>query len=238
MNLTFDNLAELDDFLVWVRDTGAHLGGGTTRLVGTTEETDPPPPKWDHPTLDASGATFDTPQQPLSANHVSLDDKAPDGCETRVSEPPAQAAEPTKRKRRTKAEIEADEKAAERAAAEAEARHVDIARVAHADGSVTTTSVGLPPDVNPSGVTGAPAGANPFEQPAATAAADTPAADDGETVVTPFQHLTRAREFIAKHGMPKYNETFTKAELDANVMGYSAYQRALHMSAMDELDKA
>ena len=30
--------------------------------------------------------------------------------------------------------------------------HIDIARVVHGDGSVTTTSIGLPPDVNPSEV--------------------------------------------------------------------------------------
>lgn len=134
------------------------------------------------------------------------------------------ATEPTKRKRRTRAEIEADAATAASAAG-ADPKVAADASDKAAEGPTT------------------PSGAKPFEQaaqpatdPAGTAPED--AAADAETVVTPFQHLTRAREFIAKHGMPKYNESFTKAGLDANVMGYSAYQRAVHMTALDALEAA
>lgn len=231
MNLTFDSIGELNQFINWATHFGredytpepavAGVSGGSGDVCAAGAGA----LKWEHPTTDTTGVAFDTPPSVVTT-------PAETGSDPVTEQATANAAEPApRRKRRAKAEIEADNKTAG-------AGHVDVARVVHEDGSVTTTSIGLPPDVNPSEVTPAPTGTNPFEQPAATAAADTPAADDGDTVVTPFQHLTRAREFIAKHGMPKYNETFTKAALDANVMGYSAYQRALHMSAMDELDKA
>jgi len=132
--------------------------------------------------------------------------------------------EPAKRKRRTKAEIEADETAA------AEAAAAELAKAQQTG------------QVQPESGTTSPTGANPFDQPSTLqdVGAEGQAATDASSesdVVTPFQHLTRAREFIAKHGMPKYNESFAKAGLDANVMGYTAYQRGVHMSALDELEK-
>lgn len=137
---------------------------------------------------------------------------------------PSVNPEPVKRKRRTKAEIEADDKAA----AETAAAVFNSKEPAEASETLAGAST-------------APEGANPFA--AAEPAAETPATPAGDveaadTTVTPFQHLTRAREFIAKHGMPKYNESFAKAGLDANVMGYSAYQRALHMDALAALEAA
>lgn len=221
MNLSFDSIDDLNHFLHWAdKYRAVDLTANRTRdLIGPAAAAVDDGPL---PTIDASAGM----PPPVTGD--------PSGAALQP------AAEPTKRKRRTKAEIEADEKAAaDAAAAEAEAHHVDTARVVHADGSVTTTSVGLPPDVNPSDVTGAPAGANPFEQVATAPASEPAAADTGSEsdVVTPFQHLTRAREFIAKHSMSKYNESFAKAGLDANVMGYTAYQRAVHMAALDELEK-
>lgn len=200
--------------------------GGTGGGMGTGEAPRMPPPV----TGDPSGACL-VPET-LQPGTQGVDNA------------PAATAEPPKRKRRTKAEIEADEKAA---AAATQVGSVDIARVMNADGTVTTTSVGLPPDVKPEEVMTKPEGANPFAQgehvhtgvqTAGETQNDEGTAEAGEpAVVTPFQHLTRAREFIAKHGMPKYNETFAKAGLDANVMAYTAYQRGVHMAIMDELDK-
>lgn len=236
MNLTFDNLQELDDFLIWVRDTGKELTAPRESINSTrstTYTTRAPGAATTIGTLvglagagasGSAGVAFDTPPDTRMPPPVTGD---PSGAALE----PADGPEPAKRKRRTKAEIEAaaaaearaDEAAALAAAAELTAYHTDKGPVVSGEAQ--------------------PGGANPFEQVAtagdgaATGEGDEKAGNEPE-VVTPFQHLTRAREFIAKHGMPKYNESFAKAGLDANVMGYSAYQRGLHMDALDALEKA
>lgn len=242
MNLSFDSISDLEEFLRWAdlyRAPGAPEPDAAPRndLVadGMAEASDP------LPTIDTSGVAFDTPQQPLQGQHASLGDKPSTDGAAAGSTPvqPEQTAEPTRRKRRTKAEIEADEKAA------AAARDAVAQTSAAGAGEKAAGPAVQPEGANPFAQTAAPAGGPetaPVEQVPATGsdpvASDAATGEDGETVVTPFQHLTRAREFIAKHGMPKYNETFAKAGVDVNVMGYSAYQRSLHMAAMDELDKA
>lgn len=223
MKLEFDSIDDLKHFLNWaetfhgkpttvINVTGA--GGGSGGVAGSLSAPLVGAEQW--PKIDATGVAFDAPVSPESG------EATPPAGDTK----PADSPEPTKRKRRTKAEIEADEAAAVAAkAAQAAGGSVDVARVAHADGTVTTRSVGLQ-DVGAEGAETL----NGDKKPE-------PADEAGESVVTPFQHLTRAREFIAKHGMPKYNESFTKAGLDANVMAYSAFQRALHLTALDELEK-
>jgi len=211
MNLSFDSIADLNEFLRW-----AEKYGGQDRAA---------PPAVTN--IAVTGLAF-----PQLDDVTSLDTgtSASDG-DTRVPPPvtgdPSGAVlqpvtEPAKRKRRTKAEIEADETAAAAAAG------ADL-KAASAAGAAEPASGETPP-----------AGVNPFEQVVTAPAGESAAADTGgeSDVVTPYQHLTRAREFIAKHGMPKYNESFAKAGLDANVMGYTAYQRGVHMSALDELEKA
>lgn len=242
MKLEFDSVEDLNDFLRWATlypapGVAPASAGGSVSLT--------------FPEIDAPAAEL--PAFGLPAD-VAFDTPPTGDAQAPANMPPA---EPQKRKRRTKAEIEADEKAAKGArtgeippqgpapAATNAGGSVDVARVVNADGTVTTTSVGLPPDVKPEEVTARPQGANPFAQsevvdntvstPEVVAGGE---GDPAEAVVTPFQHLTRARDFIAKHGMPKYNETFAKAGLDANVMAYSAYQRGVHMATMDEFDKA
>lgn len=208
MKLEFDSIQELDAFLSWADNYSAganvtlRVPSADVRKMFALDVETPDVASLADPQGDVA---FDTPQQPLQADHVSLNDKVPET-----------SPEPARRKRRTKAEIEADDKAAAEAAA-AKAQET------------------------PADASTAPEGANPFA--AVETAAETPTTpaaepDAADTTVTPFQHLTRAREFIAKHGMPKYNESFAKAGLDANVMGYSAYQRALHMDALAALEAA
>lgn len=225
MKLEFNDLAELDSFLSWAnrygtrRDTFTAGDGSAPDLEARDMRVGP---YADGPLAQALDAhAFDTPPA------TNLTDKvwpAGDGItdDTAVVQPVTAEGKPA-RKRRTKAEIEA--------AAAAEARPEEAAALAAA----------VQQDKAAEGQT-QPEGTNPFEQAAAPAADPAAPADDVPNaepdVVTPFQHLTRGREFIAKHGMPKYLETFTKAGTDPNVMGYSAYQRGLHMAAMDELDKA
>jgi len=215
MKLEFSSAEELTDFLYVMQAFFVPVAPEATPGVSLT-----------FPVLDAQ-----RPLQPTAAlvagGEVAFD--TPPTGDTKGADSAPVAAEPQKRKRRTKAEIEADE---QRIAADAHARKIaDENREAH--GAEVAAAVAQPQ------------GANPFAQPEVVDnTVSTPEVvaggegDPAETVVTPFQHLTRAREFIAKHGMPKYNETFAKAGLDPNVMGYTAYQRGVHMATMDELDKA
>jgi hypothetical protein len=228
MNLSFDNLDELDRFLRWAdlyrspsksepatAQEAAAIGRSLQKLIGAAAET----------AQCASAAVDGDPFPTIDAASLPARSAAEIEAEGRRQFAAAQqVAEPAKRKRRTKAEIEADEKAA------ADAAGADLKAASDAGAA------------EPAASEAPPAGANPFDQPSTLqdvgAAGPAAGAEGGESdVVTPFQHLTRAREFIAKHGMPKYNESFAKAGLDANVMGYTAYQRGVHMAALDELEK-
>lgn len=238
MNLTFNSIHELDEFLRWAdlyRMAGAQepVVPGVSGSAGIDSL---------GARLEAAGGTFtagDGSPSDLEARDMQMGPYDPALVPPAANAALPPAAKPARRKRRTAAEIEADEQriaadvTAAKVADDNRAEHGAEAAAAYAQTSET-----------------APTGANPFEQPVAggadapaTPAETAPAADvstesDAEEVVTPFQHITRAKAFIAKHGMPKYNETFAKASLDPNVMAYTAYQRALHMTAMDELDKA
>lgn len=217
MQLSFDSISELDEFLGWAEQYRGHIltepatAFAACALVPGVNALAPSAGDSPEPTCVSGSVGFDTPP--------TGDAKSAD------------AAEPAKRKRRTKAEIEADAKETADALAAKDRNDVAAGLVEQPEGAQ---------------------GANPFDQPAnsAEAPAEGPETlngdkkpaptdeDGGETVATPFQHLTRAREFIAKHGMPKYNESFAKAGLDPNVMGYTAYQRGLHMEALTALEQA
>lgn len=240
MNLSFDSIDDLNEFLNWA---SIYSGAARRPLAGVSGSGS------------VGDVAFGTPQRPLQAAHVSLgaglDNETrvyTDG--TTVTGPgplpdlsPAQqgeskGAEPAKRGRRTKAEIAADAKRIADSLAANEAADANRAENFEEAGKAMQKAAEG---------TQTPTGANPFEVSApdhphpgneTDKPAEEPNAEPDESVVTPFQHLTRAREFIAKHGMPKYNESFTKAGLDANVMAYSAFQRALHLTALDELEKA
>lgn len=51
-----------------------------------------------------------------------------------------------------------------------------------------------------------------------------------------IEHLNAARNFIAKHGMPKYNESFSLCGLSPNVLQFSPQDCALHAAALEWLD--
>ena len=213
MKLEFDSVEDLAYFLDWA---DKYRNAGALGMIGVAVDT----------AYCASAAVDDGPLPTIDAAALPARSAEEIEAEGRrqfaaVLQP---TAEPAKRKRRTKAEIEADETAA------AEAAAAELAKAQQTG------------QVQPESGTTSPTGANPFDQPSTLqdVGAEGQAATDASSesdVVTPFQHLTRAREFIAKHGMPKYNESFAKAGLDANVMGYTAYQRGVHMSALGELEK-
>lgn len=238
MKLEFDSVSDLQDFLDWSLRYGAawaSLQRGPSTAAPAAAPLEP------YPTIDTSGVAFDTPPAALTATPPDAGcDPATEAAKEQAGKVPEQASEPTKRKRRTKAEIEADEK---RIAVDALARQVaDGNRKEFAEEVAVAYAKGDEKAAEPAAQ---PEGTNPFEQAATPAAeAASPAADPAdpvageESIVTPFQHLTRAREFIGKHGMPKYNESFAKAGLDPNVMAYTGYQRALHIDALDALEAA
>lgn len=226
MKLEFDSVSDLQQFLNWAYRfasfSAPSAGSRTAATASCTEERPCTPCYLDQgvcadddgplPTIDTSGVAFDTPQAALEKVSAELPpEKEPAG------KVPEQTAEPAKRKRRTRAEIEA-------------AETVGI-----------TEEKAAEPAAQPEGPAFDDKGLNPFDRAAeaASPAAEPAGAEATEdTVVTPFQHLTRAREFIGKHGMPKYNESFAKAGLDPNVMAYTGYQRALHIDALDALEAA
>lgn len=240
MNLQFESIQELEDFLLFAARIGSAAAAADN------------PPR-DYPTAPAAAAAQDEDGAPLAVRS---------------------GTEASKRKRRTKSEMEAaraaevpvpdaDHTPEQRAAALEAAIYVEIGETTHADGSVTTTSVGLPPDVLPSEVT-APAG-NPFAAaPSMQAVLDAPnqgaatlaglaAIQNTDTApvldvharaaailadsaqVESIAHLRACQSFIQQHGMPKYNESFRDG-LNANIATYQPEQRALHLAILESLD--
>lgn len=194
MQLTFDNLNELRNFIEWaghvhLRDVAALQVQRDTANTGDVAFDTPP-----------AGPTLITRAEGDELNAAAVASLA--GGEALQ---PANTDGPVKRTQRTKAEIEAARK-------------------------VLHDKAGLP------------SGTNPFEQQEHAADTEGPTtSDEGtaerlDTIVTPFQHLTRAREFIGKHGMPKYSESFTAAGLDPHVERYTAEQRIAHIAALDALE--
>lgn len=253
MNLQFDSIGELEEFLMFT----AHIGRAfaTAPIDQMALSANVPQEMRDALTEEQAakiGAGNETDAVPVAAGAASVTDtQGEDGA---LLADGGASAEAPKRKRRTKAEIEA-----ERAAAS----YIEVAKTTHADGSVTTTSVGLPPDVSPNEVT-TPSG-NPFAvAPAMQAVLDAPnqgaatlagmaATQNVSTApvldvraraaailadpaqVESIAHLRACQGFIQKHGMPKYNESFREG-LNANIAVYQPDQRALHLAILESLD--
>ena len=117
-----------------------------------------------------------------------------------------------KRKRRTKAEIAADEAAA-KAVLQAEAERES--------GVVFNNPLdNLKPEPEPNGLT-------PSPEIVALAATI-----DGTDKMA---HMNEGRDFIAKHGFPKYNETFALADVSTNIAAHTPEQAAMHRAAMQWL---
>jgi hypothetical protein len=196
INLSFNTLAELQEFAAWAHSRG-ELGAVTIARDIRGADTRP---------VTAEGAVIPTgepqdAQEPASAG---------------AGEPPSPdpAPEPApKRKRRTKAEIAADEAAAE---------------AGNEPGA--TDATGDEPDAP------APQEDGPTDEPPIT---DTPAelvalagTIDGADKLA---HMNEGRDFISKHGFPKYNETFALADVPANIAAHTPEQAALHRAAMQWL---
>lgn len=259
MNLQFDSIRELEEFLMFT----AHIG----RAFATAPSAAP----MDQATVSRNGASSEpvanlsagdpagneTDAAPAAADAASATDtQGEDGALLADGAAPAEAP---RRKRRTKAEIEA-----ERAAAAGEVPNVPAAG---------PTEMSVQPSVSESlsssetatgSVPVAPAG-NPFAvAPAMQAVLDAPnqgaatlagmaATQNVSTApvldvraraaailadparVESIAHLRACQGFIQKHGMPKYNESFRDG-LNANIAVYQPDQRALHLAILESLD--
>lgn len=235
MKLEFYDLNELDAFLAW-----AGRGRiGSAIVIGA----DPKPMTGE--VLGSVGTTGELhgfagrmpmengPDRLLTSGEVNAPVTGEPGPEM------ASAPAPAARKRRTKAEIEAENTAkAGQAAAqpqltaqEAIAQALASAAAGNAPGALTAESVqaatipDMPEALSPTDPKLLP---HEFIQQRA--------AEIGELAA--IEHLNAARNFIAKHGMPKYNESFQLCGLHANVMAFAPAECATHAAALEWLDKA
>lgn len=175
---------------------------------------------------------YDT--RPVTAEGAVIPDEAPATSTQEDSQEPTNAAageasspapvakEAPKRKRRTKAQIAADEAAAKLAAEVPEHPADPLAN--------------LQPETEPT---------DEFGQPLARAesAGDEPPVIEPEIAALAgtidgadkLAHMNEGREFISKHGFPKYNETFALVDVPSNIAGHTPEQAALHRAAMQWL---
>lgn len=203
MQLTFESLDELQTFVAWVNGACA------------------PAPV----TVDcASDFPAIAPQHLMTIESTGAQNAAarPSPEETEVD-----AAEVSpKRKRRTKAEMEA-------------ARAAETANPTRAEDS-------LPSEIS---TRGSEAGneSSALESVASASAARTEVVDKDDSAefiktrlterpeISQVEHLNLARTFIGKHGVEKYNASFPLAGLTPNVMSYSPADCATHAAALDFL---
>lgn len=238
MKLEFDNIGELEQFLMF----SAHVGRAFQPMPPVEpEETGAGNAQHDH----AQGGDRD----------VSNSDRAlADGSEYLQAAEEATATAATdkpKRTRRTKAEIEAERAGNAQsndnsALAEAQAEAAGVADAApspqgnpFAGGNVAPAMQAILDAPNQVSALAAAATAVQNAETAPGVAVDVMAraleigAD--ASAVESIAHLRACQGFIQKHGMPKYNESFTHG-LSPNIAAYQPEQRALHLAVLESLD--
>lgn len=233
MNLQFDSISELEQFLMFSAHIGKAFAVAPREAAATqpVQHVDPAADFYVAPTVE----TEMTPGQ--SVAHFEAQTAI---NEAHVAATVSANAEIAKRKRRTKAEMEAA-RAKEASAANAEA--------APAGGSATTSAAAASVQLTP-------AGDNPFavaspatqaileapNQSAATLAGmaamqSNPPSDEqpaAPRVIESIEHLRACQAFIQAHGMTKYNESF-KDGLNANIAAYTPEQRAQHIAILEQI---
>lgn len=228
MNLQFDNLNELEQFLMF----SAHIGrafmpapAGNSPInegVADVQETV------------TNNGTSTAPNVNLSSGEQAGQDAGAGSVGAEPAETEVNGQGKEKRKRRTKAEIEAERVQAELAAGAAGAQPDTF-------GTVPATGADF-------------AGANPFaqaspatqaileapNQSAATLAgiaamqSNPPTNEAPAPEIASIDHLRACQSFIQAHGMTKYNESF-KDGLHVNIVNYTPEQRAQHVAILNEL---
>jgi len=239
MNLQFDSIKELEQFLMF----SAHIGRAfavapqdvaqaalSTAFPAELRETAPP-----------VSNKFVAPGCEQFAETTATTAQGEDGPLM------ADGGTPAKRKRRTKAEIEADR------AAEAMG---EVSNAPAAGQTVTSVAPSVSASPSNSAVATGSNNANPFavaspttqaileapDQSAATLAGmaamqTNPPVDEHPTaprIVESIEHLRACQSFIQAHGMARYNESFRDG-LNANITTYTPEQRAQHVAILEAL---
>jgi len=224
INLTFDNLGELHEFVCdyALRELAVTNINTDTRLVPDTR-----PVTAEGAIILKDGEDVSEAEYTAAMEAIRGDEGPQEAASAATGEPistaPVVEAAP-KRKRRTKAEIEA-----ERLAAEAPVLNAG-AIIDKGDGTAVFAD----------GKGGEISGASPLDNLKAEPAAGEVSPEivalagtlDGADKLA---HMNEGREFIAKHGFPKYNETFALADVPANIAAHTPEQAALHRAAMQWL---
>jgi uncharacterized protein YciI len=217
LHLTFESVRDLREFLDFAYETG--------RLVAAGREAPAPTSEDDNESV-CQGVGTEVSAEESIANHEAQNAANAAFIAANVAENAAVA----KRKRRTKAEIAADE-----AAAAVVNEAIEPTSDAPADNGNPFEQVG---SENVQAILNAPDQKSAIAAGIAATSSGTtdelPARDDA-AAMDAITHLNRCREFIASQGMPKYNESFTVAGLQPNVMAYSDADRAHHAAALDHL---
>lgn len=231
MKLEFDSIGELEQFLMFSAHIGKAFAPAPSHLAEDSRK--------DKATVSGNGASAESAS--LSSAGDPADAVADSSVPAEESATTAVIDKPA-RKRRTKAEMEAER------TAERPEMHVSSPRPP----IVELHSEPLAPQGNPFAI--APAMQAILDAPNQQAAAlASMAALQAEITSTPtvheralqiltepariesIAHLRACQGFIQKHGMPKYNESFTEG-LNANIAIYSPEQRALHLAVLESLD--
>lgn len=232
INVTFDSISELDEFI-------ARMGAPSALISGT-------------PAPHTAPIVLDTFPDAIPPDEALTPAQVIEEHEPAVEEKP-------QRKRRTKAEMEAI-RAAESAEPETTPAAVQETPAAAApivnEGNPFAAGAPAANAAIQAALAGAPAGqtlaalaeVSVQEQPVVVAKSVKPT--DPEHIKTwlhdtavgnigPLDmgsHMARAKAFIAKNGNAKYNESFVVAGLDPNIMVYSDEQRSLHAAALEFVD--
>lgn len=270
MHISFDSIDELDAFLNW---SGRGHDPQLLRTIGMPTALSAP---YAPNSIDGRPAGALVPEYaPIAPDEAKTPEQAAQGVNNDSPTELHIPAEPEKRKRRTKAEIQAERDEQERAnglqqasipaqsGTEPGAAHPEQPANAAVQAALTGTTAqaaaalaNVPLDDNPfatlpldAAATVTPVVADPVEPQASVVPAagkPTDAADIRTWIehtaegrhknITVTEHIKAGRNFIAKCGMQKYNESFPLVGLDSNIMAYTDDDRALHAAALDFLD--
>ena len=235
MNLQFESLEELRDFLTFIDERRKAEAGYPIE----------PRKNYDYATapLDAASnrdswivdraeqivrTTFgETPAELAPLGAESAEDDAPKDEKSEDDAPKDEKSEPAKRKRRTKAEMDA-------------ARAAEAGNPAPAEPKVEAATPTSNPFAQPTipaqpAETAPPAPANSGDRDA-WIKARAEALRTAEPIGL-VEHLGRCKAAIGKHGVPAYNTSFELAGIDNNVAAYTDEQRIQHVAALDWLDQ-
>lgn len=237
MLLQFDNLDDLDNFLAW-----AGRGRlGSAIVIGA----DPEPMTGADVFTKGDGSPADQEAQDLQSGPYDPDYTGPTA--------PPQPIDKPKRTRRTKAEIEAENAAANVAQQPASTSPEEAAKNTGGTPGETPAQAAIRQALEAAKLAKEAKAAGDAElAQAANAVAEALSPTDPKLLPHEFiqkraaelgemqaiEHLNAARNFIAKHGMPKYNESFQLCGLHANVMQFTPAECATHAAALEWLDNA